>query len=312
MSKPRILHMFSPGTNVSPFDVNMAADAGYQVIVPYSDVQADQVGGLIQDAIFSRAPKMYNYTGAFFGGWDVNLAADMLARAAKAMVPPFEISVFADPNGAYTTAAALVALVGQHLRQHPSHSAEHGYRGLNVAVFGGGPVGLCAAVLIARQGGLPTLVRLTPPRDDKQNAIRRFCDRYDVKLAAADGETDAARTAALADAQVAITTAKAGVQVLSQQQLAQAPHLRVAADVNAVPPTGIEGLQPDHNGVPLNDKDSANDGEHQHDVLLGVGALAVGGLKYKVQNGLLQQMLNADHALVLDFPDAYELASSLV
>ncbi len=111
MAKPRILHMLAPGENVSPFDVNMAVDAGYDVIVPYRGVSVDSVASLIQDAIFSRPPKRFNYTGAFIGGYDVNLAADMLAQAKKAMVPPFEISVCADPNGAYTTSAALVALV---------------------------------------------------------------------------------------------------------------------------------------------------------------------------------------------------------
>jgi methylene-tetrahydromethanopterin dehydrogenase len=30
-----ILHMFSPQKHMSPFDVNMAADAGFKVIVPY-------------------------------------------------------------------------------------------------------------------------------------------------------------------------------------------------------------------------------------------------------------------------------------
>ena len=34
----------------------MAADAGFDVIVPYSDVDLKEVAGLVQDAIFSRAP----------------------------------------------------------------------------------------------------------------------------------------------------------------------------------------------------------------------------------------------------------------
>ena len=39
MSETRIiLHFITPLKNVSPFDVNMAADAGFEVIVPYSDV----------------------------------------------------------------------------------------------------------------------------------------------------------------------------------------------------------------------------------------------------------------------------------
>ena len=111
MAKPKILHMFDPRANVSPFDVNMAVDAGYQVVVPYSGTGVDDVTGLVQDAIFSRPPGRYNETGVFIGGHDVNLAVDMLDRARGAMVGPFEVAVMADPNGAYTTSAALVALI---------------------------------------------------------------------------------------------------------------------------------------------------------------------------------------------------------
>ena len=58
-------------------------------------------------------------TGIFIGGRDVLLAADMLERAKEAMVPPFVVSVFADPSGSYTTAAALVACVEAALEATP-------------------------------------------------------------------------------------------------------------------------------------------------------------------------------------------------
>ena len=68
----------------------------------------EEVAGLTQDAIFSRGPKGVARTGIFLGGRDVHLALDMLAASRAAMVPPFEVSVFADPSGAFTTAAAMV------------------------------------------------------------------------------------------------------------------------------------------------------------------------------------------------------------
>lgn len=294
MSKQRILHMLFPQKNVSPFDVNMAADAGFTVIVPYTDIAPDDVSALVQDAIFSRPAGMYNYTGAFIGGSDVNLAAEMLDQARQAMVPPFELSVFADPNGAYTTSAALVALVAKHLAE----AGHHSYKGLNVKVFGGGPVGLCAAVLIAKQGGNVTLVRLTPPRAEKQQAIENFSQRFGVRLGSADGETEASKIAEINEAQVVITTAKAGIQVLSKKILSNASALLAAADVNAVPPTGIEGISPEDNGVNLGVGQQA----------VGVGALAIGEIKYQIQHGLFKQMLSANQAAVLDFLDAYQFA----
>ena len=104
MENPYILHMFSPTNNISPFDVNMACDAGFQVLMPYSGVGLDQIYGLTQDAIFSRGPNGVKRTGLFIGGRDIGLAADMLDACRNAMVPPFEVSVFADPSGAFTTA----------------------------------------------------------------------------------------------------------------------------------------------------------------------------------------------------------------
>ena len=51
-----ILHMLSPQKHMTPFDVNMAADAGLKVIVPYINVTLEEVTALTQDAIFSRPP----------------------------------------------------------------------------------------------------------------------------------------------------------------------------------------------------------------------------------------------------------------
>ena len=117
MTQPKsILHFITPLKNVSPFDVNMAADAGFDVVVPYSDVDLKEVAGLVQDAIFSRAPENGSRTAVLIGGREPILAMDMLDAAKAAMVPPyFEISVMADPSGAFTTAAGMIAVVEKHL-----------------------------------------------------------------------------------------------------------------------------------------------------------------------------------------------------
>ena len=57
MADKHILHMVTPLKHMSPFDVNMALDAGYDAVVTYTDVTLDEVTGLVQDAIFSRPPK---------------------------------------------------------------------------------------------------------------------------------------------------------------------------------------------------------------------------------------------------------------
>lgn len=295
MAKPKILHMLDPRANVSPFDVNMAVDAGYEVVVPYSGTAVDDVTGLVQDAIFSRSPGRYNDTGVFIGGQDVNLAADMLERARNAMVPPFEVAALADPNGAYTTSAALVALVEKHL-----NARDGGLEGRSVQILGGGPVGLCTAVLVAQGGGRPRLVRLTEMTPARAMPVERFAGRYGIALPWVTGRDDAEKHAALESADVAVCCAKAGIQVLSMDLMARCGTLAVVADVNAVPPSGVEGLA------------VTDDGAELPSGALGIGALAIGGIKYRVQRGLLERMMRADRAVVLDFPDAFELAREIV
>ena len=115
MPRKHILHMLTPLRHMSPFDVNMALDAGFDAAVPYVDVALAEVTGLVQDAIFSRPPDAGVDTGIFIGGKDAALALDMFDAAKKAMVPPFKVSVFADPAGSFTTAAAMVAKVEKAL-----------------------------------------------------------------------------------------------------------------------------------------------------------------------------------------------------
>ena len=83
MSKKNILHMISPQGNVSPFDVNMACDAGYDVVIPYTNVNLTDVKGLVQDAIFSRSVNNAKKTGIFICGKDASLALDMMDMAKK-------------------------------------------------------------------------------------------------------------------------------------------------------------------------------------------------------------------------------------
>ncbi|MGI9334208.1 MAG: NAD(P)-dependent methylenetetrahydromethanopterin dehydrogenase [Gammaproteobacteria bacterium] len=295
-SKPRILHMLTPEPNVSPFDVNMAVDAGFEVVIPYGGIGANDVTGLVQDAIFSRSPGSASATGVFLGGWDVNLAADMLERARSALVPPFELSSFADPNGAYTTSAAMIALVQRAFEAR----ATRALAGARVKVFGGGPVGLCAGVLAAKLDAAVTLVRLTGrPESD---AVDRFAKRYDVRLASVKGQTVEERAGALADAEIILCTAKAGVQIVDNALLRHAASLVVAADVNAVPPAGIEGVDA------MSDSAELQTGAG---TAAALGALTIGKLKYSVQRNLFKQMLGTNSALSLDFMDALTEANAI-
>ncbi|HSW08747.1 NAD(P)-dependent methylenetetrahydromethanopterin dehydrogenase [Aquabacterium sp.] len=297
MERPYILHMFTPGRQMSPFDVNMAADAGYQILVPYCDIGIDAIGGLTQDAIFSRGPKGVARTGIFIGGRNAMLAADMLQRAESAMVAPFIVSLMADPSGAYTTAAAMVACVEAALqRQH-----HQGLAGLRVLVLGGtGPVGRVAGVLAA-QCGAQVFLSSREGQAAAEAAARETGTRFQVEMHGVSGGGRDAVRASLADADVVLACAAAGVQVVSADDLVFAKRLKVAADVNAVPPEGVAGVGVMDDGVPLTGTGA-----------VGIGALAVGNVKYQTQHRLLLQMRGADKAVVLSFPQAFATARAFL
>lgn len=300
MEKRSILHMLDPMPNNSPFDVNMAMDAGFDVLMPYSNVKLDSVYGLTQDAIFSRGPAGVKRTAIFIGGRDLGLAVDMLNASKQAMVPPFEVSVFADPSGAFTTAAALVASVEKQLRE--KHGKE--LKDCTALVFGGtGPVGIATGIISSLAGAKTALVdhlSIATAEDVAKAYNRRFACH--LTGACAGSETEKAQL--IADADIIFCTAKAGIQVLSAAVLKTAVKLKVAGDVNAVPPLGIEGIKRSDSGAPLIHAVNAQGA-------VGVGALAVGNVKYRLQNEMLKLMLETDTPLYLDFREAFNKAREI-
>jgi methylene-tetrahydromethanopterin dehydrogenase len=297
MERQYILHMFTPRAQMSPFDINMAVDAGFQVVAPYCGVAAGEIRGMTQDAIFSRGPKGVKATAIFIGGRDVLLAADMLDSARAAMVPPFEVSVMADPSGSYTTAAALVACVERQLKQ--AHGTD--LSGKQLLILGGtGPVGRIAGVLAA---GLGAQVSLGHHIDaaTAERAAQTTGERFACQLRGVDASTAAARRPLLAEAEIILATSAAGVQVVDAAELASAGRLLVAADVNAVPPAGIAGVGVMDDGVPL----PAGRG-------VGLGALAVGNVKYQVEHRLLVALRGADKPCYLGFREAFAMAREVL
>ena len=292
----KILHAITPLKQMSPFDVNMAYDAGFDNVAIYTDVQTDQIRALVQDSIFSRSPEDGKKTGIFIAGRDMHQSLEMLDIAKAAMLPPYANSVFADPAGSFTTSAAMVAVTERALAK-----AGHGnFKGKRVVIFGAmGIVGGAAGVICAKEGATVVLVG----HRDKASVEKRaqeFKDRYGVECESADGTTEELRRSLLADAEVVFCAARAGVRVLTQEDYKHAPKLLAIADVNAVPPLGAEGVE-------LMDDGKLIAGTK----ILGIGALAVGDIKSLCQRDLLRQMYTAPEQVYLDFTHAYASARRL-
>lgn len=293
MKDPYLLHIFNPTKNVSPFDVNMAYEAEFDHVIPYSNVTLEEVHALTQDTIFSRGPNGVKRTGIFIGGREFGLAVDMLARARAAMVPPFEVSVFVDPSGAITTAAALIACIESALQD------SGGLEDKRLYIFGGtGPVGICAGILAYGCGARVHIVSHRGMRVAGEVA-REYNARYGTEMHGASSLSEQEVCEIIADGQIIIGAAKAGVRVVTRAQLEQAGSLLAAADVNAVPPAGIEGIEV---------KDMGRILDCTPNRAVGFGALGIGDVKYKVHHRLFEMIKESSKPLFLDHHESFKVA----
>ena len=110
--------------------------------------------------------------------------------------------------------------------------------------------------------------------------------------------TDAAQAAPVLDgAALLISAGPAGVCMVPRAAWAGRAGLRVAADLNAVPPQGIEGIDVQDNGV-------------ERDGVVVFGALGVGGLKMKIHKACIARLFESNDA-VLDAETIAEVAQAL-
>jgi methylene-tetrahydromethanopterin dehydrogenase len=213
-------------------------------------------------------------------------------------VPPFEVSVFADPSGAFTTAAGMVAAVERELATKFNTTLA----GKNILALGGtGPVGQAAAVIAAQAGAH---VRIIGRQLERAQSIADMCSNEfgDGKITIEAG-ADADKAEYIKTADVVFATGAAGIELLSAELVASAPQLKVAADVNAVPPSGIAGVDAFHDGTPIQGSKSG---------AVGIGALAIGNIKYQAQNRLLKKMIATDKPVYLHFEHAFEVARDYI
>ena len=290
MQKISILHLITAAKNASPFDINMAYDAGFDKITSYTHVELAEVEALTQDAIFSRSPSGIKREALFFGGRDIHLALAMQNAAKNTMFPPFEISTMADPSGAFTTAAAMLAKVV---------SIVNTLNNQIVVIFGAGAVGSTAALIAAKNGAI---VHMAAHRNVA--AMQTYCDKmyqqFGVSLQVVDASSDGAKNATLYKADVALCAGPAGINILDKSHFEKSLMLKVLADVNAVAPFGIAGL------------DVMADSEPLGNGVVGFGALSIGQLKYQTQHHMLKSLIDTEKPVHLAHNQAFEVARSLL
>jgi hypothetical protein len=287
--KRKILIQLDSDLHPSVFDRVVAIDAGADELFSYGGVRPEQVAGLVHGAIFTRHPRDLKRTAIFIGGSDVAAAERLVAAALKAMIPAYglRVSVLLDANGANTTAAAAVRAAARHL---PLGQAR-------ALVLGGtGPVGQRVALLLARQGADVRLAsRLLPRAAAAAEAITIKVPGAKVQPVAVAGPEDL--PAVVPDRTLILAAGAAGVVLLPKSVLPACKELKVAIDLNAVPPLGIEGVQ-------VTDKGAERDG------VLYYGAIGVGDTKMKLHRAAVAKLFESNDQ-VMDAEEVYALGEGL-
>ncbi len=289
-----IMLLLDTDKHSTPFDILMAHDAGFDSVVPYENVNPEDVQKIVQDAMFSRGVKGANFTTIFVGGNDVDRSKEILEIVKKSMVSPFEISVIEDPRGGHTTASALVAKIEEVMSVHNLGGLE----GKKVAILAGtGQVGQLAAKICLSLGA--EVVITSRKREKAEKIVNAIKEEVSGEISGLPGANPEEIYDAAKDADVVIATGTPGVMLASSELLQKLEKCKVVTDVNAVPPLGIEEL-----GV-------QDDGREILPGIYGIGALAVGDLKYKTEIRVLMEARKAEKGF-FDYKFAFRKAKQLM
>jgi hypothetical protein len=282
----KLLLQLDASPHPSVFDRVVAYDGGADEVLSYGGVTEAAVRDLVHGAIFTRGPKDLHNTAIFIGGTDMAAGERMLEAVRATFFGPLRVSVMLDANGSNTTAAAAVV----KLQQAAGSAA-----GLRAVVTAGtGPVGSRAAGLLAKAGADVVITSRRPP---DPNLISMLQKRFGGTLRGVAMPDGSQAAAVLEGATVLLNAGPAGVGLVPKSAWAGRAGLRAAADVNAVPPLGIEGIEVMDNGA---DRDGVK----------VFGALGVGGLKMKIHKACIARLFEKND-LVLDAETIADVANDL-
>lgn len=287
MSKAKILIQIDGDAQPSVFDAVVAVDAGVDQLLQYHAVEPAQVEGLVHGAMFTRGPKDLHNTAIFIGGSDVALGEQLLECARKCFFGPMRVSLMFDASGANTTAAAAVLAAAQHVDLAQATAT---------VLAATGPVGQRVSRLLARAGAQ---VRVGSRSLKRAEAVgQAVADKVDsAQLQAVSTGSPEETAAALEGADIVIAAGAAGIELLSAETRTQVSSLRVAIDLNAVPPTGIGGIE-------VTDKAAARDG------LTCYGAIGVGGTKMKIHKAAIAKLFESNNQ-ILDAEEIFAIGRAL-
>jgi methylenetetrahydrofolate/methylenetetrahydromethanopterin dehydrogenase (NADP+) len=272
----------------SVFDQVVAYDAGADDIMSYGGITEGDVRDLIHGCIFTRGPKDLKNTAVWIGGNNMSAGEQILAMAQDALFAPYSVSLMLDSNGSNTTAVAAVVKIEETLGD---------LRGKKVVILAGtGPVGQRAAGLLAKDGAHVTITSRKPEQGDK---ARQFIGvRFDVEVEAVALTDPSGLSRVLDGVEILLNSGPAGVPMVPRSAWTAVKTLKMAVDLNAVPPLGIEGVE-------------VNDAGERREGVVVYGAFGVGNFKTKLHKACVTKLFTRND-LVLDAEAIADVARGMV
>lgn len=286
MSK-RILIQLDSDTQPSSFDSVVAIDSGVDHLLRYGGVQVTGVTPLVHGAMFTRGGDSLKHTAIFIGGGDVDQAEQLLSACQQAFFGPVRVSLMLDANGCNTTASAAVVAAGRHVDLSSAKA---------VVLGGTGPVGRRVAQLLASDGAQVTVTSRSIDRATL--ACQEINERLsDAQITPMEILSSDHVHHALSETNIVIGCGAAGIELVDQETISRVETLKVAIDLNAVPPSGIGGLDVTDKAKPIGNA-------------VGYGAIGVGGLKMKTHRAAIESLFQSNDR-VLDADEIYAIAKSI-
>ena len=283
--------------HASSFDILTTIDTFPDAaILKYENVTAEDAEKIVYDAMFPRGPEGTKHTKIFINGHDFKRVNEILEKIRKCMFPPFELAIIVDPRGAYTTASAAVAKTLEL-------SLEKGFGNLKnktiTVLAGTGPVGQTAGRLYASEKANVIITSRSLQR--ASSVATKVNEEFESEMTrGVETQTPEEVGKAIENADIILAAGAAGVQLLSLEALRQyEKNCKIVADINAIPPLGIEGLKSDA------------DGEEILPHIFGIGALTMGKFKNKIEVDLIKRAAEEARG-IFDHKIAYEIAKKSV
>jgi hypothetical protein len=287
MSKPKILVQLDTDDQPSVFDSVVALDAGVDHLLRHHAITPENVRERVHGAIFTRGPDDLHRTALFVGGSDVARGEQVLAAVVGSFFGPLRSSVMMDSGGANTTAAAAVLAAAKHVDLAATTA---------LVLAATGPVGQRVAWLLAREGAE---VRVASRRLDRAQDVAAtiLAKTTSARISPCAAGTPAELAAALDGVALVVAAGAAGVELLPQEAITPAQNLRVAIDLNAVPPLGVAGIK-------VTDKAVERGG------VIYYGAIGVGSTKMKIHKAAIKSLFEANDR-VLDAAEILQIGREL-